>query len=381
MRSKIRVLFAVVVCCLSAKVFCAVEMQGEFDAYRDQVAGELVPDGTLGILEAELVREGERWVLRGETTVEEAQRRIEGFADALVGEGGWDDEFLLLGAESVGADCYGIVKISTAHLRARPALSAEMVDQAILGRTVRLLKVEGGWSLVQTDYDYIGWMHSGSFYRTDDEGVHDWDQTKKVIVTSNAAVVYSEADSSSVPVTDVTLNALLRFHGADGGWTEVSTPDGRRGFIENGAVSQKRPVAQGGEELRKAVIRTARSMTGVSYLWGGNSTKANDCSGFVQTVFRANGIELPRDAHQQATRGIEVKYGPEFAELRAGDLLFFGHGERVTHVGISLGGARFIHQSDYVHVSSFDPNDGDFSGSLRKSLVTARRVIEEPAGH
>ena len=41
-------------------------------------------------------------------------------------------------------------------------------------------------------------------------------------------------------------------------------------------------------------------MTGVPYLWGGNSSKANDCSGFTQTVFKTLGIQLPRDARQQA---------------------------------------------------------------------------------
>ncbi|MEZ4761704.1 MAG: NlpC/P60 family protein [Calditrichia bacterium] len=50
-----------------------------------------------------------------------------------------------------------------------------------------------------------------------------------------------------------------------------------------------------------------------------------------------------------------------------GDLLFFGNGKRVTHVGISLGQKEFIHQGGRVAVNSLDPASPVFSPYRSKS--------------
>ena len=69
------------------------------------------------------------------------------------------------------------------------------------------------------------------------------------------------------------------------------------------------------------------------------------------------------------------------ADFQPGDLLFFGFRgneekkERVTHVGISLGGRRFIHCSSDVHINSLDPSDVDYSDRRRQMFLRARRVI------
>jgi gamma-D-glutamyl-L-lysine dipeptidyl-peptidase len=109
-----------------------------------------------------------------------------------------------------------------------------------------------------------------------------------------------------------------------------------------------------------------------------------DCSGFVKTVYRLNGIELNRDASQQAQMGTEVNVGATFENSRTGDLLFFGQKgtgdrpERVTHVGLYLGDRMFIHSSGRVRVSSFDPASPQFEESLLKRFVRSRRLIPEP---
>ena len=64
----------------------------------------------------------------------------------------------------------------------------------------------------------------------------------------------------------------------------------------------------------------------------------NDCSGFTQYVYRnAAGISIPRVSYQQAAAGISVPY----SKLRPGDLVAFN--SPVSHVGIYLGGGKFIH--------------------------------------
>jgi cell wall-associated NlpC family hydrolase len=71
-----------------------------------------------------------------------------------------------------------------------------------------------------------------------------------------------------------------------------------------------------------------------------------DCSGLVSRVYHANGIDLPRDSDQQF-RDPRTAPVPR-ADLRPGDLVFFGESEEdVTHVGLYLGDGRFIDATTY----------------------------------
>ena len=130
----------------------------------------------------------------------------------------------------------------------------------------------------------------------------------------------------------------------------------------------------------ETILATARRFFGVPYFWGGTSAKGMDCSGFTKTVFFLNGVLLPRDASQQVFVGEPVDTTGGI-DLRPGDLLFFGfrataeRKERVTHVGISLGGKRFIHASTDVRVNSLAPADTDYSQHREQMFLRARRII------
>ena len=89
-----------------------------------------------------------------------------------------------------------------------------------------------------------------------------------------------------------------------------------------------------------AIIATAKKYIGVPYLWGGMTPAGFDCSGYVQFVFAAHGVKLPRTASQQYSSGTSVSK----ANLKKGDLVFFGTGS-ITHVGIYVGDNQFIHSS------------------------------------
>jgi cell wall-associated NlpC family hydrolase len=93
--------------------------------------------------------------------------------------------------------------------------------------------------------------------------------------------------------------------------------------------------------VRNALVRTARSFLGVPYLWGGTSvTEGFDCSGLTMTVYRLNGLVLPRNSRAQFALGDDVGV----SSLREGDLVFFAKAAgTVSHVGIYIGDGRFIH--------------------------------------
>ena len=140
-------------------------------------------------------------------------------------------------------------------------------------------------------------------------------------------------------------------------------------------------------ELRKlfprqpaAIVRTALELfAGTSYQWGGVTPWGADCSGLVQTAFRLHGVRLPRDAWQQALVGSDAGHGDPTA-LHAADLLFFSDREdrRITHVGISLGGAGMVHlalgRGGYA-VERLDDGGDPYVAGLVKRFVGARRVV------
>jgi len=100
-------------------------------------------------------------------------------------------------------------------------------------------------------------------------------------------------------------------------------------------------------EAESFIETTAKSKIGKKYVWGGNGPFAYDCSGFTKEVFELNGIEIPRNSWKQAEIGKKVSK----KNLKKGDLIFFNSKDHkgVNHVGIYLGGGKFIHASKFHH--------------------------------
>lgn len=117
----------------------------------------------------------------------------------------------------------------------------------------------------------------------------------------------------------------------------------------------------------QAILSTAKSYTGVPYLWGGTTPSGFDCSGFTQYVFEKNGITLPRTSNQQYQTGTSVS----FNSLIPGDLVFFNFnsGSVVSHVGIYLGDGQFISATSGKGVITYG-----FTPYWKNAYVGAKRV-------
>lgn len=92
-----------------------------------------------------------------------------------------------------------------------------------------------------------------------------------------------------------------------------------------------------------SVINVAQRYRGVRYRYGAMSRSSTDCSGFTSQVYRSVGVKLPRTSREQANVGASVSRDG----LKSGDLVFFRttRGNRISHVGIYMGGGKFIHAS------------------------------------
>jgi cell wall-associated NlpC family hydrolase len=130
--------------------------------------------------------------------------------------------------------------------------------------------------------------------------------------------------------------------------------------------------ANAGEALlRHEIMRTAERFIGVPYKWGGDTTVSGfDCSGLTMVVYQLNGLELPRTSLEQWQAGRPVS---EY-EMAAGDLVFFATrgGNKVSHVGIYLGGESFLHapgRGNTIQVASLS---GDY---FRSRYLGARSYL------
>jgi peptidoglycan DL-endopeptidase CwlO len=112
---------------------------------------------------------------------------------------------------------------------------------------------------------------------------------------------------------------------------EAPPPDG----VPGGAPGQ---VPSGD---RATVVQAALSQVGSSYVWGGASPGAFDCSGLVMWAFQQAGISLPHSSQALAHGGQPVA----LSDLQPGDVLTFY--SDASHAGIYVGDGMMIHSSTY----------------------------------
>lgn len=98
------------------------------------------------------------------------------------------------------------------------------------------------------------------------------------------------------------------------------------------------------EKLRDSVVAMARGSVGTRYKLGGTKPGIGlDCSGLVRYAMSVIDLVMPRTAATQAKAGTEVP--KDLAALKPGDVLTFGRGKRISHVGIYVGDGKMVHAS------------------------------------
>ncbi|NSW44619.1 MAG: C40 family peptidase [Bacteroidales bacterium] len=125
------------------------------------------------------------------------------------------------------------------------------------------------------------------------------------------------------------------------------------------------------EPTRNNIILLANEFLNCPYLWGGKTALGIDCSGLTQVVYKIIGIQLPRNAYQQAESGKLVSF---IEEAKPGDLMFFDNAEgKIIHVGIYLGNHKIIHASGKVRIDSID-NHGIYKEEAKRYSHTLRII-------
>lgn len=276
---------------------------------------------------------------------------------------------------SVGKD-YAITRqVADLYVKPQAVAGDNLATQARLGTPLRILQYSADkkFALVRVEDDgYIAWIQRKDLI----EGEQGWYQTW----LNGRSVLVMTPISKPLSLHMGTRLRLLKDQGAS---VQAALPDGKPLTLNKADLVISKPSKLPAAEI---VLKTAKLYLpkalqgGGTYLWGGTYGKTLDCSGFVQTVYRLNGVYLPRDADQQ--KGFTQRVGDTLAQieqLKPGDLVFFsGNRKYPTHVGLYLGNYQFIHSSSKgpyngVKISTLK-GGGEYDQMLQKIYFGGGRI-------
>ncbi len=266
----------------------------------------------------------------------------------------------------------GICLHSVIPVRGEPSHKSEMVTQVLFGELYHVTEKENYWFKIKLLLDgYEGWINTNQTNLIDEQEFTRLANAETSIATDLVQLLLCDTTGAMIPLV---LGSSLP------GLGEMRFTIGTHDYIYEGQVSETRlnstnDAQYHGPRERQQLTSDAVLYMNAPYLWGGRSPFGIDCSGFVQMVYKLQGMKLMRDATQQATQGEVVSL---LAEAEPGDLAFFDDEDgNITHVGLLLDHNRIIHCSGKVQVDAVD-HQGIFNNQLKRythKLRLIKRII------
>ncbi|MFB3897226.1 MAG: C40 family peptidase [bacterium] len=273
------------------------------------------------------------------------------------------DEIEVLPSKKLGKKTFALINVPGLMFYSRATGLQEELTESILGDGIYLLAEDnsGKYYYAQSASGYLGWIEKSKVISMTQSAIHKWLQGAHVVFQKEFAL-----DNVNIPIGAVL--PITSKH-------QVVLPNGDKVSVPNYYYH----TTSFNETFINQLITTAKQFLGTPYVWGGNTKAGIDCSGFIQMVYRANGINIARDADEQSITGKLVGFRGYRDDLLPGDTLYFaGHNGRITHTGLYIGNNEFIQAVEpHVTISSLNPKAANYSEKHDKGFVLARRIINE----
>lgn len=235
---------------------------------------------------------------------------------------------------------YGICHLSVVPCRFEPSDRSEMVTQLLFGETVKIFEEKkGDWRRIKTAFDdYDCWIDKKQITEISLDEFEHINTNSAVLSAELMHVIQNKTTEEYIPIV---LGSFL--------------PNFKKNnvlFNKNEYIFDGLTVDSSKKTAKSKLIENAYIYLNTPYLWGGRSPLGIDCSGFTQLLYKLNGVQLPRDASQQAKIGQTLSF---VEESETGDLAFFDNEEgNIIHVGMVLDNNRIIHASGKVRIDRLD---------------------------
>ncbi|MBI5200317.1 MAG: C39 family peptidase [Elusimicrobia bacterium] len=224
-----------------------------------------------------------------------------------------------------------VVGVPAADLRRKNRDDAELGSQLVYGERVRALRAKGDWVEVEALeqeahlpakewHPYRGWTKASALR---------W--PPEIPGDAVVRVKRAEARTDDGHPIGLPLGARVDVEVWNGESASVRLLDGRLAEAKAAELRQA-----GLPPDRGRILQTARQLLGGPYVWGGRSPDGVDCSGLSSLSYRSEGVDLPRDAHEQFLRANPLKRWA----LKPADLIFLskpGKKAPITHVMLYAG--------------------------------------------
>ncbi len=244
---------------------------------------------------------------------------------------------------------FGVCLLSVIPVRPEPSDKAEILTQLLFGELVVVTEIRNNWMKIRNVCDnYEGWVDHKQIQEVSEAEFRLLNQAMAQFSKDLVDVVHSESGQ----LIPVLFGSTMR-NVTDGKFSLSGIH-----FTFGGQLS-----VPGMNPKINSLIEDSLLFLNAPYLWGGKSPFGIDCSGLIQIVFKANGIELLRDAVQQATQGETISL---IDEAESGDIAFFDNEEgRIVHVGLFIEKNKLIHASGKVRIDLID-HQGIYNQELQK---------------
>jgi len=238
---------------------------------------------------------------------------------------------------------YGLSNLSIIPVRSEATDLSEMVNQILFGEQYKIIESRKKFSKIRLAHDkYEGWICNKQLLEIDKVDYDNLLSSEKNYTTDVLDIIKSDSFQTIVmgSVLPKIQDSIFKFNNTD--------------YTFEG-------LTVNGKQAKEILITNAMMYLNSPYLWGGRTPFGIDCSGLSQTVYRLNGIDLPRDANDQSEVGTTLSF---VEESEPGDLAFFDNEEgKIVHVGIILENNHVIHASGKVRIDRID-QQGIFNTDL-----------------
>jgi len=253
----------------------------------------------------------------------------------------------------------GVIHGNYVRLRSGPSTSSTIVDIFNDGTQLSIVGEEGDWfKVVLADGFHNGYISKQFVTETTPVSAPAATpeptpsptvavSSEEGYITGNNVRFRSAASMSAGILGEYNSGKALTITGVSGDWTAVII-DGQSGYVYSsyvarGTITVTPSESVGTSPVGQQVAEFALQYVGYPYVWAGASPNVGfDCSGLVYYTYSQFGYTLPRVANDQMSAGVHVDH----SDLQPGDILGFYSGSNyVGHVGIYIGGGRFVHAS------------------------------------